>query len=55
MEPTSGGCVATMNRVILANGTPLMSSRIYGSEPVLDVLPSSAIVTVAELLPAVID
>jgi spermidine synthase len=72
--------------VILANGKPLMSSRIHGSEEalatmgcrdaralerprvlvgglgmgftlraVLDVLPSSAIVTVAELVPAIID
>ena len=72
--------------VILSNGKPLMSSRMYGSEQalatlgcgdartleqprvlvgglgmgftlraVLDVLPSSAIVTVAELVPAVID
>lgn len=72
--------------VILANGKPLMSSRLHGSEEalatlgcrharalpqprvlvgglgmgftlraVLDVLPSSAIVTVAELVPAVIE
>jgi spermidine synthase len=72
--------------VILANGKPLMSSRMHGSEEalatlacgdlrkrdrprvlvgglgmgftlraVLDLLPSDAIVTVAELVPAVID
>jgi len=72
--------------VILANGKPLMSSRLHGSEEalanlgcshvrtlaqprvlvgglgmgftlraVLDVLPSEAIVTVAELVPAVIE
>jgi spermidine synthase len=72
--------------MILANGKPLMSSRIHGSEEalatlgcrdaralkqprvligglgmgytlraVLDVLPSTAIVTVAELVPAVIE
>jgi spermidine synthase len=72
--------------VILANGKPLMSSRLHGSEQalatlgcrharaltqprvlvgglgmgftlraVLDVLPSSAVVTVAELIPAVIE
>jgi spermidine synthase len=72
--------------VILANGKPLMSSRLHGSEEalatlgcsdaqalqqprvlvgglgmgftlraVLDVLPSGAIVTVAELVPAVIE
>src|ERR687890_2095864 len=71
--------------VILANGRPLMSSRLHGSEEalatlgcaaarrltrprvlvgglgmgftlraVLDVLPSEAVVTVAELVPAVI-
>ncbi len=72
--------------LILANGKPLMSSRLHGSEQalatlgcrharaldqprvvvgglgmgftlraVLDVLPSSAVVTVAELVPAVIE
>jgi spermidine synthase len=72
--------------LILANGKPLMSSRLHGSEEalarlgcarvrhveqprvlvgglgmgftlraVLDVLPSSAVVTVAELVPAVIE
>lgn len=72
--------------VILANGKPLMSSRLHGSEEalatlgcrdaralqqprvlvgglgmgftlraVLDVLPSTAVVTVAELVPAVIE
>ena len=72
--------------VILANGKPLMSSRLHGSEEalatlgcsraqaltqprvlvgglgmgftlraVLDVLPSDAVVTVAELIPAVIE
>ena len=72
--------------LILANGKPLMSSRLHGSEEalatlgcksaraleqprvlvgglgmgytlraVLDVLPSTAVVTVAELLPAVIE